>query len=128
MYTASDVTVLDPDRFTALFSQLPNNCIIAQQAFDKHCLKTAGAGSPRDVRQIKMPIKHVDVQEADRLQTAEGYAYIDVRSIPEYDGGHPVGAHNVPLLHYDAQTGQKLPTPSFSRSCKPTIPATRSYS
>ena len=113
MYTASDVTGLDPDRFTALFSQLPNNCIIAQQAFDKHCLKTAGAGSPRDVRQIKMPIKHVDVQEADRLQTAEGYAYIDVRSIPEYDGGHPAGAHNVPLLHYDAQTGQKTPNSEF---------------
>lgn len=60
-----------------------------------------------------MAIKHVDVQEADRLQTTEGYAYIDVRSIPEYDEGHPAGAHNVPLLHYDAQTGQKTPNHEF---------------
>ena len=54
-----------------------------------------------------MAIKHVDVREAHRLQTAEGYLYIDVRSIPEYEGGHPVGAHNIPLLHYDAQVGRK---------------------
>ena len=60
-----------------------------------------------------MAIKHVDVHEAHRLQTAEGYTYIDVRSIPEYEGGHPAGAHNVPLLHYDAQTGQQTPNPEF---------------
>ena len=75
-----------------------------------------------------MAIKHVDVKEAYRLQGEEGYAYIDVRSIPEYEAGHPAGAHNVPLLHYDAQTGQKTPIRSFSRSCTPTIPATRSCS
>ena len=60
-----------------------------------------------------MGITHVDVKEAYRLQAGEGYAYIDVRSIPEYEGGHPAGAHNVPLLHYDAQTGQKTPNPEF---------------
>ncbi len=60
-----------------------------------------------------MGITHVDVKEAYRLQAAEGYAYIDVRSIPEYEGGHPAGAHNVPLLHYDAQTGHKTPNPEF---------------
>ena len=25
----------------------------------------------------------------------------------------PAGAHNVPLLHYDAQTGQQTPNPEF---------------
>ena len=60
-----------------------------------------------------MAITHVDVQEAHRLQTAEEHAYIDVRSIPEYEGGHSAGAHNVPLLHYDAQTGQQTPNPEF---------------
>ncbi len=60
-----------------------------------------------------MAVKHVDVKEAYRLQAGEGYAYIDVRSIPEYEAGHPAGAHNVPLLHYDAQTGQKTPNPEF---------------
>ena len=60
-----------------------------------------------------MALTHVDVPEAHRRQTAEGYAYIDVRSIPEYEAGHPAGAHNVPLLHADAQTGQKTPNPEF---------------
>ena len=60
-----------------------------------------------------MGITHVDVKEAYRLQAGEGYAYIDVRSIPEYEGGHPAGAHNVPLLHYDAQTGHKTPNQEF---------------
>ena len=60
-----------------------------------------------------MGVTHVDVKEAYSLQTGEGYAYIDVRSIPEYERGHPAGAHNVPLLHYDAQTGQQTPNPEF---------------
>jgi rhodanese-related sulfurtransferase len=30
---------------------------------------------------------------------AEGYLYIDVRSEPEYEAGHPPGAFNVPLQH-----------------------------
>ena len=48
-----------------------------------------------------------------RLQTEAGYAYIDARSIPEYEGGHPAGAHNVPLFHDDAKTGHKTPNPEF---------------
>ena len=60
-----------------------------------------------------MGVTHVDVKEAYSLQTGEGYAYIDVRSIPEYEGGHPAGAHNVPLLHYDGETGQQTPNPEF---------------
>ena len=28
----------------------------------------------------------------------EGYVYIDVRSVPEYDAGHPKGAYNVPIM------------------------------
>lgn len=29
----------------------------------------------------------------------EGYQYLDVRSVPEFDQGHPRGAFNVPLAH-----------------------------
>lgn len=29
----------------------------------------------------------------------EGYAYVDVRSIPEFEAGHPAGAYNIPLMH-----------------------------
>lgn len=40
--------------------------------------------------------------EAQQLMEEEGYAYLDVRSIPEFEGGHPKGAYNVPLKHMGA--------------------------
>ena len=46
-----------------------------------------------------MTVKRVSPEEADTLLTEEGYVYLDVRSIPEFDAGHPTGAYNVPLLH-----------------------------
>ena len=60
-----------------------------------------------------MSVRHVDVHEAHRLQTDDGYTYVDVRSVPEYERGHPEGAHNVPLLHFDTRTGQMKPNPEF---------------
>ena len=42
-----------------------------------------------------MAVKHVDVREAHRLVGAEAYTYVDVRSIPEYEQGHPAGAQNI---------------------------------
>lgn len=29
----------------------------------------------------------------------EGYVYLDVRSAPEFETGHPKGAYNIPLMH-----------------------------
>ena len=60
-----------------------------------------------------MNVRHVGVQEAHQLQTTDGYTYVDVRSVSEYENGHPQGAHNVPLLHFDGQTGQMTPNPDF---------------
>jgi rhodanese-related sulfurtransferase len=48
-----------------------------------------------------MAIRRVTPQEAQRLM-GEGYVYVDVRSIPEFEAGHPAGAYNVPLLHRGA--------------------------
>ena len=60
-----------------------------------------------------MGIKDIDVRQARELQQNEGYTYVDVRSVPEFDGGHPAGARNVPLLHRDPATGQMMPNPEF---------------
>ncbi|MBT8469670.1 MAG: rhodanese-like domain-containing protein [Myxococcales bacterium] len=46
-----------------------------------------------------MTVKRVSPLEAAALLEDEGYAYLDVRSIPEFDGGHAVGAYNIPLMH-----------------------------
>ena len=45
-----------------------------------------------------MSVRRVSPAEAHGLMN-EGYAYVDVRSLPEFDAGHPKGAYNVPLLH-----------------------------
>lgn len=56
-------------------------------------------------------MKRVSPEEARRLMEAEGYVYVDVRSIPEFETGHPEGAFNVPLLHLGP--GGMLPNPDF---------------
>ncbi|MGE0785038.1 MAG: rhodanese-like domain-containing protein [Sandaracinaceae bacterium] len=57
-----------------------------------------------------MPTR-ISPQEADRRMREEGYVYLDVRSIPEFDEGHPTGAYNIPLLH--AGAGGMQPNPDF---------------
>jgi rhodanese-related sulfurtransferase len=57
-------------------------------------------------------VKRVTPPEAAAL-LAEGWSYLDVRSIPEFEGGHPAGAANVPLLHFDQ--GRMAPNPDFQR-------------
>jgi len=55
-------------------------------------------------------VKRVTPAEADALMK-EGWIYLDVRSIPEFEGGHPTGAVNVPLLHNAG--GRMAPNPAF---------------
>jgi rhodanese-related sulfurtransferase len=45
-----------------------------------------------------MPIRTVTPQEAAEL-LAQGWHYVDVRTIPEFDAEHPLGAYSVPLMH-----------------------------
>jgi rhodanese-related sulfurtransferase len=45
-----------------------------------------------------MAVKRISPDEASAL-LAEGWTYLDVRSAPEFEAGHPQGAYNVPLLH-----------------------------
>jgi len=69
-----------------------------------------------------MIVEHVMPTEAARLIESEGYVYIDVRSVPEFDHGHPAPAVNIPLLHADPQTGQMTPNPDFCRVVKANFP------
>lgn len=57
-------------------------------------------------------IRRVSPAEASAL-LAEGYVYVDVRSVQEFEAGHPAGALNVPIAH--AGTGGMTPNPDFAR-------------
>lgn len=39
------------------------------------------------------------IQARKRLDSDEGYIYVDVRTALEFENGHPAGAVNIPLLH-----------------------------
>src|SRR4051812_27260338 len=41
----------------------------------------------------------------------DGYTYLDVRSIPEYQQGHPAGSKNIPLMHLEG--GRMTPNTEF---------------
>ena len=61
-----------------------------------------------------MSLKNIDPAQArELLESDEGYTYLDVRSIPEFENGHPAGAVNVPLLHH--HRGAMVPNPDFLR-------------
>ncbi len=53
-------------------------------------------------------MRRIGPAEAHALVTSEGYAYVDVRSVPEFEAGHPAGAYNVPVAHAGG-----VPNPEF---------------
>jgi rhodanese-related sulfurtransferase len=55
--------------------------------------------------------RRVSPQQAQELIDREGYVHVDVRSIPEFEAGHPEGAYNVPLNHMGP--GGMSPNPDF---------------
>ena len=67
-----------------------------------------------------MAVKRVTPDEAANL-IERGWNYVDVRSIPEFDEGHPRGAYNVPLLHRSPQ-GAMVPNPDFAAVMKTAFP------
>jgi rhodanese-related sulfurtransferase len=69
-----------------------------------------------------MAVKNVTVKEAHQKQS-EGYTYVDVRSVPEFEAGHPAGATNVPLLNRDPRSGQMTPNPEFLDVMRASFPA-----
>src|SRR5262249_13110431 len=67
--------------------------------------------------EVAAPLAYVDPmptrvspKEAAAL-LEQGYKYIDVRSIPEYEQGHPAAALNVPLMHLEG--GRMVPNADF---------------
>ncbi len=67
-----------------------------------------------------MSVRRVSAAEAAEMMTEAGYVYVDVRSIPEFDDGHPKGAYNIPLV----QMGPRgmAPNPDFLRVFEGSFP------
>lgn len=67
-----------------------------------------------------MTVRRVSPAEAQQLIVDQGYVLIDVRSVPEFEAGHPSGAFNVPLNHA-GPTGM-VPNPDFLRVVEASFP------
>jgi rhodanese-related sulfurtransferase len=65
-------------------------------------------------------VKRVTPPEAAELLQS-GWTYLDVRSIPEFEGGHPTGAVNVPLLHFEG--GRMSPNADFQKVVTANFPS-----
>ena len=50
----------------------------------------------------------------------EGYVYLDVRTVAEFDAGHPSGAYNIPA--FIADSGAMAPNPSFVAEVRSAFP------
>jgi rhodanese-related sulfurtransferase len=61
----------------------------------------------------------ISPQEAS-AKLAEGWTYVDVRTVEEFEAGHPPGAVNVPLMH--AGGGGMTPNPDFLRVMSAAFP------
>jgi len=53
------------------------------------------------------------VEVAARLESESDAVYVDVRSEDEFEQGHPAGAINIPLFHFDPGTKQPQPNQQF---------------
>jgi rhodanese-related sulfurtransferase len=46
---------------------------------------------------VDMSVKRISAREAHELVEREGYVYLDVRTVGEFEAGRPAGAYNVPV-------------------------------
>jgi len=56
-----------------------------------------------------MEIKRIAPEQAkELLDSNQGYIYLDVRTVPEFEAGHVPGAKNVPVVEPDASGRMQL--------------------
>lgn len=67
-------------------------------------------------------MKEISPQEAyELMQRDPQVVYLDVRSVPEFEAGHPEGAINIPLLHFTPGLGMS-PNPDFPAVVEANLP------
>jgi rhodanese-related sulfurtransferase len=67
-------------------------------------------------------MKEVSPQEAhDLMQSDPDYIYLDVRSVPEFEAGHPEKAINIPIMHFTPGVGMS-PNQDFPAVVEANLP------
>ena len=67
-------------------------------------------------------MKELNAQEAlDLMQKDPDYIYLDVRSVPEFEAGHPPKAINIPIAHLTPGAGMS-PNSDFTAVVEAALP------
>jgi rhodanese-related sulfurtransferase len=67
-------------------------------------------------------MNEVSAQEAyDLMKSDPDIIYLDVRSVPEFEAGHPQGAINIPIMHFNPGAGMS-PNPEFTSVVEANLP------
>lgn len=67
-------------------------------------------------------MKEVSAQEAyELMQSDSDYIYLDVRSVPEFEAGHPPRAINIPIMHFTPGAGMS-PNGDFAAVAEASLP------
>lgn len=67
-------------------------------------------------------MKEVSAQEAfELMQNDPDYIYLDVRSVPEFEAGHPQNAINIPIMHFTPGVGMS-PNQDFPAVVEANLP------
>lgn len=69
-----------------------------------------------------MEVRRITPEEAKQLLDSNGgYVYLDVRTVPEFEAGHVVGAKNIPVVEPDPY-GRMALNPRFLEIVEATFP------
>ena len=60
-----------------------------------------------------MPIQSLGPKAAHAAMQAGPHLFVDVRTVEEFNAGHPAGAINVPIANRDPRGGGMAPNPDF---------------
>jgi len=61
-----------------------------------------------------MAIQKYGPKAAHAQMQAGPHLFLDVRTVEEFNAGHPAGSINVPIAFRDADSGQMAPNPDFA--------------
>lgn len=70
-----------------------------------------------------MAIQQITPQQAHTLMAQDkDIIYLDVRTVPEYEVGHPPSALNIPVVFPNPAIGKMVPNPDFLPTVEANIP------
>jgi rhodanese-related sulfurtransferase len=74
-------------------------------------------------QEVTMSIQQLTAEEAQALMTQDqSIVYLDVRTVPEFEAGHPPAALNIPVVVPNPALRKMVPNPDFLATVEAILP------